>query len=315
MPGIVAAVIQLSSGTDKDRNLGRARDLIREAHATSGASLVVLPEVFLWRGPPRGEREAAETIPGPATRQMGDLARELGIHLLLGSMLEKSPSETRPFNTSVFIAPDGVIQATYRKIHLFDVDVDGVGSIRESATRAPGDRAVLASLAIPGSRVAVPLGLSICYDLRFPELYRHLAVQGARILAVPSAFTARTGRDHWLALLKARAIENLAYVVAANQFGSGGEGIDTYGRSAIIDPWGTVLALCPDGEGWASAVLDLERQETIRRGFPALRHMRMDLFLKAAPIEKKGGTSPVPRPERASRALKPVRGRPAPRSR
>jgi predicted amidohydrolase len=274
---LVAGVVQMASTDDRERNLARAEELVRTTRA-AGAELIALPEVFAWRGPPAREAEIAEPIPGRTVRRMAKLARELSVHLLLGSLLERSKEDARPFNTSVLLAPDGTIAATYRKIHLFDAVVDGHGPVRESATRAPGGEPVVATAHLRPDAEPIRLGLSVCYDLRFPELYRHLVHRGARVLLVPSAFTARTGRDHWLPLLTARAIENLAFVLAPDQWGPGRDGIETYGRSAIIDPWGTVLAVCPDGEGHATATVDLSRQDAIRQRFPALSHARADLF-------------------------------------
>lgn len=271
-----AAAVQTCAGKDKTANLDRAAQLAREAHASVKPLLIAFPEVFFWRGRPDEEHDAAEPLTGPTIGRMAELAKELGAWLLLGSFLEATRGDERPFNTSVLIDPAGRVASTYRKIHLFDVHVDGVGAVRESATRAPGDQAVVAPLALPGGGVA-KLGLSVCYDLRFPELYRAHSAAGAQVLMVPAAFTARTGRDHWLALLRARAIENLCWVIAPNQFGTGGEGIETYGRSCIIDPWGTVVATAADAEGWTSAVIDLEHQRAIRERFPALSHRRPDV--------------------------------------
>lgn len=277
MPSLTAAVLQLTATTDKPGNLATAERLVRAAHAASRAHLIVLPEVFNWRGKPADEKSHAEPLPGPTTDRFCALARELRTHILLGSLLESSGDDPRPYNTGVLLDPGGHLSARYRKIHLFDVHVDGLGAVRESATRAPGDRIVLATVN------DVPVGLSVCYDLRFPELYRAQSAAGARILTVPAAFTARTGRDHWIALLRARAIENLCYVVAANQWGSGGDSIESYGRSSIVDPWGTVLATCPDGEGFATATLDLDAQAAIRARFPSLDHRRPDVY--ARPVE------------------------------
>ena len=271
-----AAAIQTCAQKDKRANLDRAAQLARDAHASVKPLLIAFPEVFFWRGLPAEEKAAAEALTGPTVTRMAELARELSCWLLMGSFLETAHGEERPYNTSVLLDPKGQVSATYRKIHLFDVHVDGVGAVRESATRAPGSQAVVAPLALPGGGVA-KLGLSVCYDLRFPELYRAHSAAGAQVLMVPAAFTARTGRDHWLALLRARAIENLAWVIAPNQHGTGGEGIDTYGRSCVIDPWGTVVATAADGEGWTSAVIDLEQQRAIRERFPALDHRRPDV--------------------------------------
>jgi predicted amidohydrolase len=267
---LTCAVVQLTATADKARNLDNAERLIRAAHAGSRAHLIALPEVFNWRGRPADERGAAEPLDGPTVTRFAAVARELKSHVLLGSLLESTQEEARPFNTSVLLGPDGHLIARYRKIHLFDVHVEGHGAVRESATRAPGDRIVVAPV------LEAKLGLSVCYDLRFPELYRAQSAAGAHVLTVPAAFTARTGRDHWIALLRARAIENLSYVVAANQWGTGGDSIETYGRSCIIDPWGTVLATCADGEGWTAAEIDLAEQARIRSRFPSLTHRRPD---------------------------------------
>jgi predicted amidohydrolase len=269
------AVVQTCAGVEKEENLTKAERFVTEAVTDGGAQLVALSEVFAWRGPPPQEAEAAEPLDGALVRRMAALAKKHGIWLLLGSLLEKVEG-VRPYNTSLLLGPAGDTLATYRKIHLFDVNVPGQQAVQESATRTPGDAAV--SVALSGPAEGVRLGLSVCYDLRFPELYRRLMQAGANVLCVPAAFTARTGRDHWLPLLQARAIENLSYVIAPNQWGVGGERMDTYGRSLILDPWGTVLASCPDGEGWAAATLDFERQASMRRSFPALDHIRKDIF-------------------------------------
>jgi len=272
---LVAGVVQMSSSSDKPANLDRAESMIRDLVASTGAELICIPEVFAWRGPSSGEAEIAETIPGPTTRRFTGLSQELGIHLILGSLLERSPDSVLPYNSSVMLAPDGSITATYRKIHLFDVDIEGHGAVRESATRARGSEAVIARMAVGDSVEPIEVGLSICYDLRFPELYRQLCFRGARILTIPASFTTRTGRAHWIELVRARAIENLAFVIAPNQYGMGREGIDTFGHSVIVDPWGTILAQCGDGEGWASAALDLQRQTHLRKSFPVLDHVRL----------------------------------------
>lgn len=242
------------------------------AAAADGAALVVLPERWPAFGPPQVIRAAAEPLDGPSVTWARDLAAELGIDLVAGSIAEAVPGEDRLRNTSVHIGPDGAIQATYRKIHLFDVEVDGT-VYRESDTDAPGDEIVL-------SRTAdgTPIGLSVCYDLRFPELYRILAVRGARILLVPAAFTLATTRDHWVVLLRARAIENQAFVIAANQWGEHAPGLRAGGRSLIADPWGVVLAQAADGEGHITADLDLDAQDRIRRDLPSLAGRRPSAY-------------------------------------
>ncbi len=260
-----AAVVQLNSTADKARNLETAERLVREA-AGRGAELVALPEK--WNLLAGGERlvAGAEPLDGPSLGAARSWARELGIHLLAGSIAERGAGE-RSFNTSVLIGPDGEDLAAYRKIHMFDVDVDGV-AYRESDHEEPGEEIVTASLG------DLTLGLSVCYDLRFPELYRILAVRGARLLAVPSAFTRTTGRDHWEPLLRARAIENQAFVLAPNQVGEAPPNFVSGGRSMIVDPWGLVLAGAPDGECAVLADLDLGAQERMREELPSLANRR-----------------------------------------
>ena len=258
-----AAAVQLSSTPDRDRNLEAADRLTREA-AARGAELVVLPEKWPVLGEPEQVIAGAEPLDGPALTWARGAARELGIDLVAGSLSERIAGEDRGANTSVHIGPDGEDRATYRKIHMFDVEVGG-RRYRESEHEAPGDEPVLSETAD-----GTGLGLSVCYDLRFPELYRILAVRGARILAVPSAFTLATTREHWEVLLRARAIEDQCHVVAANQVGEHVPGLRSGGRSMIVDPWGVVLAQAPDREAVVVADLDLERQEEIRRKLPSL---------------------------------------------
>jgi predicted amidohydrolase len=202
---------------------------------------------------------------------MADLARRLRITLLLGSLPEHVPGDTRVRNTSVLIGPDGQTLARYRKIHLFDIDLPGMEHLKESKAVAPGDEIVVADTPLG------PVGLTICYDMRFPELYRELVRRGARVLCVPSAFTERTGKAHWEVLLRARAIENLAYVLAPAQVGHHGGGRASHGQALIADPWGAVVAQVPDGEGVALAELDFARLARLRRELPALSHVRLPL--------------------------------------
>jgi len=270
------ASVQLNSTADLDRNLEQA-DRFTRAAANDGAQLVVLPEK--WSALGRGEllRAAAEPLDGPAITWARAVARELGIDLVAGSIAERIEGVQRLRNTSVHVGPDGEIQATYRKVHMFDVVVEGT-VYRESEHEDPGDELVLSAAA-----GGVELGLSICYDIRFPELYRILAVRGARILTVPAAFTVPTTRDHWEILLRARAIENQAFVVAANQIGESEPGRASGGRSMIVDPWGLVLALAPDRPGHIVADLDLDAQARIRRELPALANRRPSAY--SWPIE------------------------------
>jgi predicted amidohydrolase len=263
-----AAVVQLNSNNDKARNLEAAERLVRAA-AAGGAELVALPEK--WNLLAGGEEllAGAEPLDGPSLGAARGWARELGIHLLAGSISEQGGD--RAFNTSVLIGPDGEDLAVYRKIHMFDVDVGGV-AYRESDHEEAGTEIVTAAL---GDTV---LGLSVCYDLRFPELYRILAVRGARVVTVPSAFTLATGRDHWEVLLRARAIENQAFVLAPNQVGEAPPHFSSYGRSAIVDPWGVVLATAPDEECFAAAELDFAAQDRVRESLPSLANRRPQAY-------------------------------------
>ena len=264
-----AAVVQLNSTNDKARNLGAAERLVRAA-AADGAELVALPEK--WNLLAGGEElvAGAEALDGPSLSAARGWARELGIHLLAGSVSEQG-LEGKAFNTSVLVGPDGEDLAVYRKIHMFDVDVGGV-AYRESDHEEPGEEIVTAPLA------DATVGLSVCYDLRFPELFRILAVRGARLFTVPSAFTLATGRDHWQVLLRARAIENQAFVLAPNQVGEAPPHFSSYGRSTIVDPWGVVLATAPDEECFVAADLDLSAQERVRESLPSLANRRPQAY-------------------------------------
>ena len=264
------ALVQLDARADVAANIATAVALADEA-AAGGARLVALPEYLQFRGPDDGFRASARPIPGPHTEPFAEVARRRGVWILIGSTAETSADAARPYNTSALIAPDGSIAAVYRKIHLFDVDVDDGPADTESARVTSGDQLVTADL--DGATV----GLSICYDLRFPELYRALALAGAGILTVPSAFTERTGRDHWEVLLRARAIENGAFVLAPSQIG-GPHGQPAFGRSMVVDPWGTVIAQAPDAVGIVRADLDLDRIAQVRRGIPALANRRPDVY-------------------------------------
>jgi predicted amidohydrolase len=264
-----AAAIQLNSTGDAERNRATAERLVREA-ADLGAGLVVLPEKWNLLCEPERVAAAAEPLDGPSTRWARQLAAELGVDLVAGSIVERGARGNR--NTSVHAGPDGEVRAVYRKLHLFDVEVDGT-VYRESDHEAPGDEVVASELAD-----GAVLGMSVCYDLRFPELYRALGDRGARVLAVPSAFTLATTRDHWEVLLRARAIENQCFVVAANQVGEHAPGLRSGGRSTIVDPWGVILAQAPDTEAVAIADLDFARQDGIRGRLPALEHRRRDVY-------------------------------------
>jgi predicted amidohydrolase len=263
--------VQLTATADKARNLETADRLVRRA-AADGARLVVLPEKWSVLGRGEGLQAGAEPLDGPAVAWARDAARELGIDLVAGSVSERVEGEQKLRNTSLHIGPDGEIAATYRKVHMFDVEVDGT-VYRESAHEEPGDEVVLSATAD-----GVELGLTVCYDVRFPELYRILAIRGARIVTVPAAFTLATTRDHWEVLVRARAIENQSFVIAPNQIGEHPPGNRSGGRSMIIDPWGLVLAVAPDKETHVIADLDMELLAGVRERLPALRHARPELL-------------------------------------
>jgi deaminated glutathione amidase len=273
-PTVVAAV-QLSSQAGVGANLDRAAALVAEA-ARRGAALVLLPENFAFLGGTEEERRSiAEDLPPPGTplegpigRRLSELARAHGLWLLGGGMPERSGDRDRPYNTCVVFAPDGRLAARYRKIHLFDVDL-AERAYRESASSSPGREPVTIEAAGLG------VGLSICYDLRFPELYRALSAAGAEVLVVPAAFTVQTGKDHWHVLLRARAIEAQAYVIAAAQWGKHPGGRQTYGKSCIIDPWGEVIAQASEGEGVITAAVDRGYLGRVRASMPSLRHRRL----------------------------------------
>ncbi len=264
------ALIQLDATADVDANIERATALAAEA-AQSGARFVVLPEYLQYRGGDDGFRASARPIPGPFTDAFAEIARRHDIWILAGSLAELADDPARPYNTSALLAPDGSIAARYRKIHLFDVAVDAGPVDEESARVSGGTQPVCAE--VDGIKV----GLTICYDLRFPELYRTLALAGAEILTVPANFTERTGRDHWEVLLRARAIENGAWVLAAGQSG-GPPGQPAFGRSMVVDPWGTVVAQAPDGVGIVYALVDTDRVAAVRRQIPSLANRRPDTY-------------------------------------
>jgi predicted amidohydrolase len=265
-----AAAVQLNSTDDKARNLAAAERLVREA-AADGAELVALPEKWNLLAGGEALLTGAEPLDGSSLSAARGWASELGIHLLAGSIAERAGE--RAFNTSVLIGPDGGDLAVYRKIHMFDVDVGGV-AYRESEHEQAGTEIVLAEAgALPG------LGMTVCYDLRFPELFRILAVRGARIVAVPSAFTTATGRDHWEVLLRARAIENQVFVLAPNQAGQAPPHFASYGHTSIVDPWGAVLAVAEgDAQQFVAADLDLRAQDEVRESLPSLANRRPESY-------------------------------------
>jgi deaminated glutathione amidase len=249
-----------------------AADRLTRAAAADGAQLIVLPEKWTAMGSQADLRASAEGLDGAAIGWARAVARELHVDLVAGSILERVPGQEKLANTSVHVDPHGEIRAVYRKLHMFDVEVAG-RSYRESELEEPGDEIVTSRTAS-----GVDLGLSICYDLRFPELYRILAVQGALVVTVPAAFTLTTTREHWEVLLRARAIENQAFVIAANQVGEHPAGQHSGGRSMIVDPWGVVLAQAPDSPGHIVADLDLARQQEIRARLPSLANRRPQAY-------------------------------------
>jgi deaminated glutathione amidase len=273
--------IQTTAGPDPEANLDRAATLVRQA-ARAGAGLVVLPEYFSVAGHPTFLRAHAEPLDGPTARWGSELAEECRIHLVAGSFPERPAAGTgtgdRLYNTSCLFGPDGAVNAVYRKLHLFDVALPDA-TVCESATMAPGDALVVVPLEAPPDPDGLPspvLGLSICYDLRFPEPYRIMTLLGATVMAVPAAFTAVTGPDHWELLLRARALENEVFVIGAGQVGSLPPGMPPcHGHTMIVDPWGTVVAECTQNEpGVVLADLDMARLHQVRSELPVLAHRR-----------------------------------------
>jgi predicted amidohydrolase len=275
-----AAAVQLNSNGDKDRNLASAERLVRAA-AADGAEFVALPEKWNLLGGGEELVAGAEPLDGPSLSAARGWARDLGVHLLAGSISERGGEGEKASNTSVLIDPQGEDLAVYRKIHMFDVDAGGV-SYRESEFERPGAEPVVAQA---GELTA---GLTVCYDLRFPELFRILALRGARLIAVPSAFTLATGRDHWEVLLRARAIENQLFVLAPNQVGEAPPHYSSFGRSLIVDPWGVVLATAPDEECFVAAELDFAALERVREQLPSLANRQPEAYSWPQATEDRG---------------------------
>jgi deaminated glutathione amidase len=283
---IRVAAVQLSSGAHPAKNVERARDLVRRA-ASEGATYIQLPEYFNFRGPSSRYSSVAESIPGPTTDIFAALADELNVVIHIGSMFERSSHPDKSFNTSVVIDSDGEILATYRKGHLFDVNVPGEIVHEESRHIAAGDQ--LSVVDVSGLR----LGLSVCFDLRFAELYRQLSLHGATVLAVPSSFAVATGRVHWEVLLRARAIENHSYVIAAAQAGTSDEGVSSYGHSLIIGPWGEVLAESDvDGEDIIYATITGDEVARRRSQIDVFSLRRPDLYESFDPSGSKSSINP-----------------------
>jgi deaminated glutathione amidase len=269
---IRAAVVQLTSRQNVAQNLDACAAACAEA-AHQGVQLCALPENFAFMGPEQGKLAVAETLdaerPGPILARMAAVARQHQLHLLCGGFPERSADPGKCLNASVLLGPDGRVLGVYRKMHLFDVAIPGRAEYRESEVFEGGPGPVVVETALG------PIGLSVCYDLRFPELYRAESAAGARILAVPSAFTAHTGAAHWHVLVRARAIENECFVLAPNQVGGHSEKVETYGHSLIVDPWGSVLAEVGDAPGVAVANLVGAYQDKVRAELPCLDHRRL----------------------------------------
>jgi len=262
------AVVQMNSTTDKSANVAQALDLCERA-IQQGAEFIVLPEVFNIRSTQLEICSQAETLDGLSLSPFKIMARDHQVAILAGSITESITSSAKCYNTSAFIGADGLIHAIYRKMHLFDCDL-GDKQILESSVFEAGQELAMATLH------GIPIGMSICYDVRFPELYRYYSQRGARILCIPASFTAPTGEAHWEVLLRARAIENLCYVLAPNQAGIGSSGVPTYGNSMIIDPWGKVIARASfDQPEVLFAELDFVLQDEVRKKLPALAHRRI----------------------------------------
>ena len=273
---IRVACVQLTSGTDKAANLERAERLVARAAAT-GADVVVLPEKWNGIGDAETLRSLAEPLEGESVSAMAAWAKAHGVTLVGGSITERREGRDKLSNTSVLFGPEGEIVSLYRKIHLFDVEVGG-HVYRESEAEEPGTEPVVAVAE------GWPIGLSVCYDVRFPELYRILALEGAELVSVPAHFTLHTGKDHWHVLLRARAIENQLYVAAAAQIGETMPGKPAYGRSLIIDPWGVVVAQAPDEETVITAELDRAHLLDIRTKLPSLANRQANAYRWPTPV-------------------------------
>lgn len=273
-----AGAVQLNSTEDVEANLTTADRLVRQA-AAQGAELVVLPEKWNVLGTEEHMAHGAEPLDGRCISWARSVAAELSIDLVAGSIVEHVADNVKRSNTSVHVAPDGNVKAVYRKLHMFDVEIDGV-TYAESDGEEPGDDVVVSDLS-DGTR----LGMSICYDIRFPELYRALVDRGSEVITVPSAFTLTTTRDHWEVLVRARAIENQCFVIAANQIGAHPPGNRSGGRSLIVDPWGLVLATAPDKATVILADLDFDGLSEVRRRLPALNHRRPEVYAEREPAD------------------------------
>jgi predicted amidohydrolase len=265
---IQAAAIQLNANGARDQNVAKAIQMVEQA-AAAGAQLIVLPELFNGYGDLAPVVQQAEPIPGPTSEKLRQCAQDHCIWLVAGSICERSADPNRGYNTCLFFAPDGSQLASYRKLHLFEANVPGNASVCESDHMLRGDEVVMVPTEL------ATCGLAICYDLRFPELFRQMSLRGMEVLLFPSAFTHATGKDHWHVLLRARAIENQCFVVAANQCGRHTERLASYGHSMILDPWGRILAEADEEETIIYAKLDGVRLKSVREVLPALTNRRL----------------------------------------
>ncbi|KAB1190653.1 MULTISPECIES: carbon-nitrogen hydrolase family protein [Haloferax] len=271
MSQFVAAACQMDTKDDKQENIDRALAFVDEA-AAAGANFVAFPEMVSYIGPKDRYSDVAEPLDGPTVQQFAAKAREYELYVHTGSFFEHIPDSDRVYNTSVLLDPSGNLVDTYRKVHLFDIEIDGNVEYRESARVAPGDDAVTVETEL------ATFGLSICYDLRFPSLYQTMAQRGANVMLVPSAFTMFTGKDHWEPLLRARAIENQSYVIAPGQIGEKPSAPQTYGRTMVVDPWGNVISKAKDREEMITATIDMAYLEEKRQEFQTLEHARSSVY-------------------------------------
>lgn len=270
------ASIQLNVQEDKEKNIQRALKFVEQA-ASEGATLICLPEYIDYMGPDDKElkQNLSESIPGPISNLFSKKAKELGAYIHCGSFMETA-DDGRSYNTSLLFDDKGEIIATYRKMHLYDAEIEGRISLKESDTIKPGTELSVADTPIG------KMGLSICYDVRFPELYRSLALKGAQILFIPAAFPIYTGYLHWELLVRARAVENQCYVIATGQYGvyNAEEGVQDikYGNSMIVDPWGTVIARAPEEEGIITANINIDKVDDFRSKIPCFKHRQPDYY-------------------------------------
>jgi predicted amidohydrolase len=268
---ISVALVQFNSRDDKAANIETALAMIDQAAAT-GARLVILPEVWTFMGAQDRLQEMSDPVPGDLTERLAERARRHGIYLHSGTFYERLEGDDHVCNTALVFDPSGTIVGHYRKMHLFDVAVSPDLTFRESDTVRPGDEIVTFDLD------GMTVGLATCYDLRFPELFRILALKGAETILLPAAFTLMTGKDHWEVLIRARAIENQVYMVACNQYGTWAPGKANYGRSMLVDPWGTVVATAPDGDTVVSGVIDRAAIARIRQQIPSLANRQPEAY-------------------------------------